>query len=58
MPYCYIHVKICISYCIASIAYFDELTLYADADFGKALRSSGFTLQAALPNLKRLLKKK
>lgn len=40
-----------------SIANFDERTLYADADFGIALRSSGFTLQAAFPNLKRLLKR-
>lgn len=40
-----------------SIANFDERTVYADADFGIALRSSGFTLQAAFPNLKRFLKR-
>ena len=40
-----------------SIANFDERKLYLDADFGAALRAGGFTLQGAVPNLKRFLKR-
>jgi type IX secretion system PorP/SprF family membrane protein len=38
-----------------SLANFNQRKIYLDGDFGVAIRASDFTLQASLPNLKRLL---
>ncbi|WP_113651537.1 PorP/SprF family type IX secretion system membrane protein [Pedobacter namyangjuensis] len=40
-----------------AIGNFNERKLYLDADFGVALRTENLTLQGALPNMKRFLKR-
>lgn len=40
-----------------AIGNFNDRKLYFDADFGVALRTKNLTLQAALPNMKRFLKR-